>query len=309
MRKIPLINLTAFRDGSDTAGVARQWDDAMRRFGFVQIAGHGIPETLLDDVYAQAQSFFARPLATKMQLCFPDLARGQGYGPLLNETVGKARDAAARPDLCESLSFTATPGARANLWPDAMPAFRVAIEAYIAAANALSHDLMRLSALALHLPPDYFAAHYTRMNSDLRCVLYPDQKVPPQDGQLRYGAHTDFGGFTLLRQDDAPGGLQVLVDGHWLDVTPIPGTLVVNAGDLVQRWSNDVWKSNVHRVQNPPRDHISGTRRLSIVLFTGPNDDALIEALPGTGAPRHAPIVAGAHMSARMAQTYGNLAP
>jgi isopenicillin N synthase-like dioxygenase len=285
------------------------WDAAMRRFGFVLITGHGIPEALLDGVYEQAQAFFARPLPEKMQLCFPDLKRGQGYGPLLNETVGKARDAGARPDLCESLCFTATPGARANLWPQDMPGFRSAIENYIAAANALSHDLMRLSALALHLPPDFFASTYTRMNSDLRCVLYPDQPAPPEDGQLRYGPHTDFGGFTLLRQDSAPGGLQVLVDGAWLDVTPMPGTLVVNAGDLVQRWSNDVWKSNVHRVQNPPRDARTGTRRLSIVLFTGPNDDALIQALPGTGAPRHAPILAGAHMEARMTQTYGNLAP
>jgi isopenicillin N synthase-like dioxygenase len=83
---------------------------------------------------------------------------------------------------------------------------------------------------------------------------------------------------------------------------------VVNAGDLIQRWSNDVWRSNIHRVQNPSRDATSGTRRLSIVLFTGPNDDALIEALPSTGPARYAPIVAGAHVAERIAQTYGNLA-
>ena len=307
MSEIPLIDLTPFRDGSDPASVARQWDAAMRRYGFAQISHHGIPEDLIGRVYAQAQAFFALPLADKMQLCFPDLQRGQGYGPLLNETVGKARDAGARPDLCESLSFSATPGARENLWPD-LPGFRDGIEAYIAAANALSRALMRLSALALHLPPDYFQPFYAGMASDLRCVLYPDQPTPPPKGQLRYGPHTDFGGFTLLRQDAAPGGLQVLADDDWIDVTPIPGALVVNAGDLIQRWSNDVWRSNVHRVQNPPRDAETGTRRLSIVLFTAPHDAALIEALPGTGAPRYAPIVAGAHVAARVAQTYGNLA-
>lgn len=279
----------------------------MRRFGFAIISGHGISDTLRDGVYDQAQAFFAQPLADKMRLCFPDLKRGQGYGPLLNETVGKARDAKARPDLCESLSFSATPGARENLWPD-VPGFRETVEAYIAAANALSRDLMRLSALALQLPPDYFAPFYAHMASDLRCVLYPDQAMPPEEGQLRYGPHTDFGGFTLLRQDGAPGGLQVLVDDAWVDVKPVPGTLVVNAGDLIQRWTNDVWRSNVHRVVNPPRHNISGARRLSIVLFTGPNDDAVIRALPGTGAPRHAPIVAGVHVAERVAQTYGNLA-
>ncbi len=279
----------------------------MRGFGFAIISGHGISEMLLDGVYSHAQDFFAQPLAEKMRLCFPDLKFGQGYGPLLNETVGKARDAKAKADLCESLSFSATPGARENLWPG-LPGFRDAIEGYIAAANHLSRELMRLSALALQLPPDYFAPFYTHMASDLRCVLYPDQPVPPEESQLRYGPHTDFGGFTLLRQDGAPGGLQVLVEGAWLDVQPIPGTLVVNAGDLIQRWSNDVWTSNIHRVANPPRHNISGTRRLSIVLFTAPNDAALIQALPGTGVPRYAPIVAGAHVAERVAQTYGNLA-
>lgn len=306
MSAIPVIDLAPFLSGSDPARVATQWDAAMRRFGFALVANHGIPEASIDGVYRQAQAFFAQPLPEKMKACFPDLKRGQGYGPLLNENVGKAREAAARPDLCESLSFCATPGARENRWP-ALPGFRAEVEAYIAQANRLSHDLLRLSALALHLPPDYFAPFHTAMNSDLRCVLYPDQEQAPEPGQLRYGPHTDFGGFTLLRQDAAPGGLQVLVDGAWIDVTPVPGTLVVNAGDLIQRWTNDVWTSNVHRVQNPPRDRTQGTRRLSIVLFTGPNDDALIQALPGTGPARYAPIVAGAHVAERVAQTYGNL--
>lgn len=307
MTAIPVIDLAPFLSGRDPRAAAAQWDAGMRRFGFALVANHGIAEGLLDSVYDQAQRFFAQPLAEKMRVCFPDLRRGQGYGPLRNETVGKARDAAARPDLCESLSFSAAPGARDNLWPD-LPGFRAAVEAYIAAASRLSRDLLRLSALALHLPPDYFAPFHTRMNSDLRCVLYPDQEQEPEPGQLRYGPHTDFGGFTLLRQDSAPGGLQVLVEGEWIDVTPVPGTLVVNAGDLIQRWTNDVWKSNIHRVINPPRDKTSGTRRLSIVLFTGPNDDAVIAALPGTGPARYAPIVAGAHVAARVAQTYGNLA-
>ena len=269
MNAIPVIDLAPFLSGGDPQGIAAQWGAAMRRYGFALVANHGIADALIAGVYDQAQAFFAQPLPEKMKVCFGDLKRGQGYGPLLNETVGKMRDAAARPDLCESLSFCATPGARDNLWP-ALPGFRAGIEAYIGAANRLSHDLLRLSALALRLPPDYFAPFYTVMNSDLRCVLYPDQDQTPPPGQLRYGPHTDFGGFTLLRQDGAPGGLQVLVDGAWIDVTPVPGTLVVNAGDLIQRWSNDVWRSNIHRVQNPPRDARAGTRRLSMCCSPAP---------------------------------------
>lgn len=335
MIDIPVIDIAPFRDGSDPDAVARAWDDAMRRFGFAQISGHGIGEALIQRLYDQAQDFFAQPLDRKMTLVFADLSRGQGYGPMLNETVGRAHDPAARPDLCESLSFTATPGERANLWPD-LPGFRAAVDDYMRAANALVRALMRLSARALALPEDFFDPFYARMTSDLRLVLYPDQISPPQEGQLRYGPHTDFGGFTLLRQDDAPGGLEVLVDGTWVGVKPVPGTFVVNAGDLIQRWTNDVWKSNVHRVVNPSfnaplrrqldrlrrpiaadtspsraaheGEEVQSTQRLSMVLFTGPDNDAMIQTLPGLGAPRHPPIRAGQHVGQRIAQTYGNLA-
>ena len=251
------------------AAVALAWDTAMREFGFAIVSGHGISEEQMNGVYDRAQDFFARPLNEKMKLCFGDMLSGQGYLPLGNETVGRARDSGSRPDLCESLSFSNTPGARANLWPDA-PQFRATVEAYMRAAETLARGLIRLSAVALALPEDYFAPFFTAMTSDLRCVLYPNQAMPPEKGQLRYGPHTDFSGFTILRQDSAPGGLEVKTRDGWTPVRPMPGTLVINAGDLIQRWTNDVWVSNIHRVVNPPRDQASGTRRLSIVLFTGP---------------------------------------
>jgi isopenicillin N synthase-like dioxygenase len=304
---IPVIDIAPFLSGSDPAPVAGAWDQAMRRFGFAIVSGHGIPENLLNGVYAQAQAFFARPQDEKMKLCFGDMKSGQGYLPLGNETVGKARDAAARPDLCESLSFSGTPGARTNLWPD--PSVRAIVESYMRAGEALARNLMRLSAAALALPDNYFTPYLTAMNSDLRCVLYPDQMDAPQVGQLRYGPHTDFSGFTILRQDDAPGGLEVKMGESWVPVRPIPGTLVINAGDLIQRWTNDVWISNIHRVVNPPRDRTNGTRRLSVVLFTGPNSDARIETLPNCGVSHYPPIMAGDHVAERIAQTYGNLSP
>jgi isopenicillin N synthase-like dioxygenase len=303
---IPVIDIAPFLSGDDPAPVARAWDAAMREFGFATVSGHGIPENLLNGVYDQAQAFFARPQEEKMKLCFGDMKSGQGYLPLGNETVGKARDAASRPDLCESLSFSGTPGARANLWPD--PSFRTTVESFMRAGETLARNLMRLSAAALALPEDYFTPFFTAMNSDLRCVLYPDQPRAPQEGQLRYGPHTDFSGFTILRQDSAPGGLEVKTNDGWTPVRPLPGTLVINAGDLIQRWTNDVWLSNIHRVVNPPRDRGTGTRRLSIVLFTGPNSDARIETLPNCGASHYPAIVAGDHVAERIAQTYGNLA-
>ena len=316
---IPVIDIAPFRSRSASAQTVRAWDAAMRETGFALIARHGIGDELLSGVYDHAQRFFARPLDEKMRLSFTDKGRGQGYLPLRSEIVGSGRDANARPDLCESLTFAnprfdrAAPDNaldarlyRANLWPVDMPGFRETVEAYIAAGRELALTLMRLSAVALDLPEDYFAPFFDRMKLNLRCVLYPDQAEAPEDGALRYGPHTDFSGFTILRQDAAPGGLQVKAGGAWIDVRPVPGTLVINAGDLIQRWTNDRWVSNVHRVVNPPRDRTTGTRRLSIVLFTGPNSDAEISCLPGCGAAHYPPILAGHHSEERMRQTYGN---
>jgi isopenicillin N synthase-like dioxygenase len=148
------------------------------------------------------------------------------------------------------------------------------------------------------------------MQHKLRLAYYPEQLTDPVPGQLRNAAHTDFAGFTILLQDNAPGGLQVLMpDGSWIDVPPVPGTLVINTGDLLQRWTNDRWMSNVHRVVNPPIERRGSSRRLSVVFFTGPRDDAEITCLPGcasaTTPARYEPITAGEHVRAKMRQTYG----
>ena len=291
----------------------------MRQTGFAVISGHGLPETLLNSIYEQAQRFFARSADEKMRLTFPDRGRGQGYLPMGSETVGRGHVADAPADLCESLTFAdprfdaAAPDNalearlyRPNLWPDDMPGFARTVRDYMAAGRGLALRLMRLSAVALDLPEDHFAPYFDRMELNLRCVLYPDQETAPPPGALRYGPHTDFSGFTILRQDDAPGGLQVQSGDDWIDVPALPGTLVINAGDLIQRWTNDRWVSNVHRVKNPPRDRKTGTRRLSIVLFTGPNSDAEIACLPGCGPAAYPPILAGLHSEQRMRETYGN---
>jgi len=315
---IPVIDIEPFRTGRDRASVARAWDAAMCNTGFAVIAGHGIPDALLNGVYDKAQAFFARPLDEKAKLSFADKGRGQGYLPMGSEVVGRGHDADAKADLCESLTFAnprfdakAPDNAldarlyRANIWPDDMPGFRDTVEAYIAAGRELALTLMRLSAAALDLPKGFFAPFFDRMELNLRCVLYPDQPQAPDAHALRYGPHTDFSGFTILRQDDAPGGLQVKTADDWQDVTAIPGTLVINAGDLIQRWTNDRWVSNVHRVINPPRGVMGSTRRLSVVLFTGPNADARIATLPGCGESKYAPILAGVHSEQRMRETYG----
>jgi isopenicillin N synthase-like dioxygenase len=318
---VPVIDISAFRHGSDAqrAAVARQWGGAFESIGFATLVGHGIAEDLLEEIHALALEFFDQPLEEKMRCSFRPEKTGQGYVPMGIEAVARTLDnGAAPPDICEALTFTglewehrpagfpAIQGVyRANLWPATPARFRARLTEYFEQVYALGQTLMRLSAPALDLPENYFDGYYNRMASSLRLVHYPDQAEEPLPGQLRYGAHTDYTGFTILRQDDAPGGLQVLsADQEWVDVPPLRGALTINAGDLLARWTNDRWRSNVHRVINPPKSLTGSTRRLSIVLFTGPNPDARIECLPSCRSPAHPPkyepVVAHEHLMSKI---------
>lgn len=315
--QIPVIDIAPFssRDPADRLRVARAWDEAFSTIGFATIAGHGISESLAGEVHDIARAFFDRPLSEKMALRGPP---GLGYEAFQAAKLGQSKGGVAPADLVEALMIqgpewdrrgTPPAGAPANLWPQYPERFRAVVDAYVAEAFALGQTLMRISALALGLEEGFFAPYYDRMMHNLRLAYYPDQVAPPGPGQFRNGPHTDFTGFTILRQDAAPGGLQVRSpDGEWVDVRPVPGTLVINAGDLLQRWTNDRWRSNLHRVVNPDRALTGSTARLSIVLFTGPNPDAVVECLPtcaGPGnPPRYEPVAALDYLMKKIAETF-----
>ncbi len=166
-----------------------------------------------------------------------------------------------------------------NLWPQRPAALREVLEAYYRAMEHLATALMQIFAIGLDLPEMYFADKIDRHTSVLRAIHYPAQVEPPEPDQLWTGAHTDYGTLTILYGDDTPGGLQVRHrHGDWLDVHPTPGALVCNIGDLMARWTNDRWVSNLHRVVNPPRD-AAAMDRLSIALFHNTNHNAEIRCI------------------------------
>ncbi len=316
---IPIIDIAAFRSGGHAArtAVAREFGNAFEETGFATIIGHGVDPGTSQRAYDMASAFFALPLAEKLAATVPDRVKSRGYLPVGIESVARTRSETPPPDLCEALVFfgmlldpaDVRAGGRAeetgNVYPVRPPGLGAALHEYFAAMHGLVGTLMRLSALALDLPESYFDPLYDRRRETLRCVLYPDQPEEPLPGQLRYGAHSDYGGLTILRPENAPGGLQVLTrSGAWVDVPAIDGGFVINVGDLMARWTNDRWRSTVHRVVNPPRDATGSTRRLSLVFFSGPNNDAVVECLPschGPGRPvSYAPVVAGEYVRAKL---------
>lgn len=318
---IPVVDLGPLLTGDAASQheVARQFGEALETCGFASVVNHGVDASLIKRMYAEAECFFAGPLADKLAWTPPEQTKGCGYLPVGIESVAATLAGETPPDLCEALVFASLQRERAgqglpNIWPTEPPRLGETVNAWFDAMYALCQRLMRLSAVALQLPDDYFAASYREPSLTLRFVNYPDQPDAPCAGQLRYGAHHDYGGLTILRPDQAPGGLQVCsFDGQWRDVVAPADAFVINVGDLMARWTNDRWRSTLHRVVNPPRTLTGSTRRLSLVAFTGPSCDTEVACLPSCCSserpPRYAPVAAGAYIRAKLDQSMQLSAP
>lgn len=305
---VPTIDLTPFRHGApaEQARVAAAVAEACETIGFFTVVGHGVPAGVQARASATARAFFDLPDAEKRRLALTP--SGVGYSPLKGESLAASLGQATPADLKESLNLGAD--FAANQWPSAPADLRPALEDYFRAMSALAADLLRVFATALALPPDYFAAKIDRAASFLRVINYPPPAAPPEPGQLRAGAHTDYGTLTILRAENVAGGLQAQArSGEWVNVQPAPEAFVVNLGDMLMRWTNDRWRSTLHRVVNPPLTAGPASRRQSLAFFHNPNPDAVIECLPGccdaAHPPRYPAITAGAFIAAKAAQAYG----
>ncbi len=279
---IPVVDVSPFIAG-DEAGdpsVVADVRRAAESLGFFCIVGHGVPETLVDRVRAASTSFFDLSAEIKMRTAPTGTVRGGlMYFPLRAEALASAAGGQSPSDLKESLDFG--PGFLGDTWPTDPLGLRAAWLDYFDAMGTLAGHLRRIFAEASGVPADYFEPSFVDHHSSLRVLNYPDQSASPEQGQLRAGVHTDYGFLTILRSEDAPGGLQVQdLNGSWLDVAALPGSFVVNIADSMMRWTNGRWKSTPHRVVNPPRDATGSTRRQSIAYFHNPAKSAVIECLP-----------------------------
>jgi isopenicillin N synthase-like dioxygenase len=320
MTSVPVIDLTRARvgDGAERREVAAVIDRACRDIGFFAITGHGVAEALVARVRRVAHEFFERPIGDKLAYRHPVVGTNRGYHPVGGETLSKANDATAPPDLKEFFHvgpvdvgddayYTNAEGRlyfAPNIWPSPPADFERAATEYYRAMSALIRFLMRLAALALDVDERFFDDKVDRSIGTMRLNYYPAPPVAPKPGQLRASAHTDYGGFTILSGEDVPGGLQVRTrGGDWVDVPTSPTSFVVNIGDLLMRWTNDRWLSNLHRVVNPPPGQTRTRARLSIAFFNHPNYDTLIECLPSQGPARHPPVRSGDYRDLKYAKT------
>lgn len=283
---------------------------ALTSIGFFFIAEHGIPQSLIDRVFAEARRFHALPLAAKEKLKFNKhnigyvaLGGGRSRSSAIAEVAKPNMNAAffmkreRGPDDPDVINDVPLRGL--NQWPDDLPGYRETLIEYFDAMEALAFSLLPLYAGALGLPRDWFDPHFEQAQITLRLSHYPP--VACEEEQYGLSPHTDAGFMTLLADNDVPG-LSVRPAGRdWMDVPSLPGAFLVNSGDTLRRWSNDTLLSTQHRVTNA-----SGGDRYAIPFFYDPRTDVTIECLPtcvGDGA-RHPTIVYGDYLAAFMRRNY-----
>ena len=321
MNAIPIISLKRLHGTPGEASeLAREVDEALTQIGFFIIVDHGIDPERVRLADAEARNFFALPLADKMRIRSTAKGSPRGFVPPGAASLARSSGQLAPPsDIRESFGMGpprlpegVTAAARAfysaNVWPDTPLALRAALESYYEAMSELGQVMFTLFAQALDLPADFFDGVMDGHNSTLRVNHYPAQPEAPLPGQIRAGAHTDYGAFTILLPQNTSGGLQVRTRaGDWIDVLAPEDSFVVNIGDLLMRWTNDRWLSNLHRVGNPSQALAASEQRQSLAFFANPREDLLIECLPTCASadnpPRHAPVLAGQYRLSKILAT------
>lgn len=321
---VPVIDISRFeaKDLLERQALAEEVAAACRDIGFLVISGTGVPSATVSTAVSQGRAFFALDLATKLHVSRPDPTHIRGYSGMGTEALSQLEQEAAPPDLKELFdvgpedvprddpyfgSGKAGASFAPNVWPRQLPTLRPAMLALFSAMEVLAQRMSHIFATGLGLPESYFDDKIDRHISILRTNYYPKQVTPPLPKQLRGGAHTDYTAFTILHQDDVRGGLQIRNrHGDWIDVPALPGTFVVNIGDTLARWTNDLWVSTMHRVVNPPPEIAAQNDRVSLVFFFQPNYDAVIECIPtcaSTERPaRYPPVANGDYLASKFAE-------
>jgi len=274
---IDIAHLTQNASGEAAQQAVQEIAKACREWGFFQVINHGVSDELIDTVWQQTQAFFTGPAAAKELVV---RTRENPWGYYNNELTKNQRD---KKEVFDFTTDGADPIYRAeNRWPNIGTEFRDSMRTYLDRCTRLSLTLLEAFCMGLDLPADFmqddFAANHTGF---IRLNYYPvadpleasnGEKLPIADMGIHH--HTDAGALTVLLQDDV-GGLQVFRDGYWHDIQPVPGAFVINIGDMMQVWSNDIYHASLHRVLA-----MNERVRYSIPFFFNPAAATEISPLP-----------------------------
>ncbi|MET4107298.1 2-oxoglutarate and iron-dependent oxygenase domain-containing protein [Hymenobacter sp. UYP22] len=310
--EIPSLDLADFRSGDPErkARFVQQLGEAYQNIGFVALKNHGLTDEQTQALYADVKSFFSLPDDVKQQYEKPELAGQRGY-------VSKGKEHAKGRNTGDLKEFyhvgqevedqTDPIGKEypANIWPQEVEGFHKSTFTTYRTLEAAGKDVLRAIALYLKLPENYFDDKVRNGNSILRPIHYFPIENPdavPTDA-VRAAEHGDINLITLLMGASADGLQVKRRDDQWIPITALPDQIVVNVGDMLQRLTNGVLKSTIHRVVNPPREKMNSSR-FSVPFFMHPRSEMSLAALENCVTPenpkKEADITAGEFLNERL---------
>jgi isopenicillin N synthase-like dioxygenase len=301
---IPTIDFKAYDEQDDAAldDLASQVSDALTRSGFMKVMNLGITSVQIDHTFALSKWFFSLSEEEKSTSAYASAEENFGYQSLGLERLDPSKPA----DLKQT--FTLRDLLRHDKedprWP--APEFRDELTNFYKACLEGAYRIQRVFSKALGLEQDFFVQYHQGENVSLRLLYYPSSGIDDvAEGQLGAGAHTDYGMITLLFQNDI-GGLEVQDgEGTWHPVTPENDAIVINTGDLMERWTNGKYRSTPHRVQ--PK--LGDVDRYSIAVFVDPDTETPVRVLDSCLKPGEKPgypeITAGEHIQERIRASHG----
>eukprot|EP01063_Lacrimia_lanifica_P041047 TRINITY_DN9478_c1_g1_i1.p1 TRINITY_DN9478_c1_g1~~TRINITY_DN9478_c1_g1_i1.p1 ORF type:complete len:325 (+),score=118.39 TRINITY_DN9478_c1_g1_i1:43-1017(+) len=287
--------------------------------GFFYVAGHGVPATVIDAMFASSKAFFEQPQAEKLKVLATAATLNRGYTQMGEETldtsgaqkVGDTKEGyyAAREPTAGAEERIAMMGR--NVWPapGVVPGFQGTMERYTAEMQAAGTRVVQRIVEGMFGAGDpagqrEFMAAFERPVATLRLLHYKAQRSAPEEGVFACGAHSDYGMITLLAVAEGESGLEILTQGRWVAVPPKPGCFVVNIGDMLARWTNDCYRSTVHRVINT-----AGRERYSTAFFFDPAFPTVVAPLPqfctAAQPAKYPPITSGEYLIAKYDETHG----
>jgi isopenicillin N synthase-like dioxygenase len=311
VREIPVIDVSPLLDSKSNLQVRQKVAQEIRKAcidcGFFYIKNFGVSEEEMREVADLAIQFFALPDSVKDTARVRDLTQGRGFNPMNSEKITPGYE----PDYKEyyDMGLDIREGELADiergitLWPDdsVLPGYREKMLNHSRRMLRVGQRLMRGFALSLSLEETYFDELHEIPFFNFRPSYYPPARDVLKANKWSCGPHTDYVALTLLYQDSV-GGLQVLnLDGDWIAAPPIPGTVVVNIGDMMASWTNDLYVSTPHRVANT-----SNRKRISLATFIGPRANEPVSCLPScmsdSNPARYPPISTAQHVYNIMAK-------
>lgn len=283
MATLPTVDLSRFHGSPDErAAFVADLREILHDHGFFYLTGHGVVQTLIDDVVATAKRFFALPLEEKLKIEMVHSRHFRGYNRAGQERTRGEQDWREQLDIntegtAVEIGPDTSPWKRLlgpNQWPEALPELKPLLLSYQAEVTRVGIDILRAIAAALGQPENVFAEIYEPQPSQLlKIIRYPGRDVAETDQGV--GAHKDGGFVTVLLQDTTPGLRVRTEEGEWIEAPPVPGTFVINTGELLELATNGFVRADVHDVVAPP----AGVERFSVAFFLGSRYDATIPVI------------------------------